>query len=266
MARPIKHTVDYFPHDARASSGKTLTILEDRYKNDGYSFWFKLLETLANSQDHYYDCRNPLNWEFLQAKTHISEEIATEILNLLVDLEAIDRDLWQQNKIIWSNNLVERIADAYKNRRTNLPSKPSLNGSKPPTTVVSTDDNTQDTVVSTDDNTQRKLKETKLKETKGNKKELANLTFEEYIEHELRGEFTDFNIDEELKRFYLYWSEGKRKLQRPKSAFRNWLLKAREFKQERNGTHQSNLGKVPTKYTKPEELRIAEEEYGFTQK
>jgi len=56
---------------------------------------------------------------------------------------------------------------------------------------------------------------------------------EPLVTDELRAEFKDIDIDEELKKFTLYWSEGKRKLQRPKTAFRNWLTKAREFKQEK---------------------------------
>ena len=58
---------------------------------------------------------------------------------------------------------------------------------------------------------------------------------EPLVTDELRTEFKDMDIDEELKKFTLYWSEGKRKLQRPKTAFRNWLTKAREFKQEKLG-------------------------------
>ncbi len=56
---------------------------------------------------------------------------------------------------------------------------------------------------------------------------------EPLITDELRTEFKEIDIDEELKKFTLYWSEGKRKLKRPKTAFRNWLIKAREFKQEK---------------------------------
>jgi len=56
---------------------------------------------------------------------------------------------------------------------------------------------------------------------------------EPLVTDELRAEFSELDIDEEFKKFTLYWSEGKRKLQRPKTAFRNWLTKAREFKQEK---------------------------------
>jgi len=59
---------------------------------------------------------------------------------------------------------------------------------------------------------------------------------EPLVTDELRTEFSELDIDEEFKKFTLYWSEGKRKLQRPKTAFRNWLTKAREFKREKQPT------------------------------
>ncbi len=130
MARPQKQTVDYFPHYSNASSGKTLYILESKFGNDGYAFWFKLLEILANSQGHFYDARNPVAWEFLLAKTHVVNEKAEQIMGLLVDLDAIDSKLWDK-RIIWCQNLVDNITDAYRNRTTDIPLKPSINGKEP---------------------------------------------------------------------------------------------------------------------------------------
>jgi len=57
----------------------------------------------------------------------------------------------------------------------------------------------------------------------------TELDFEDYKE-ELRSEFKDVNFDNEVKKFHLYWSEGGRKLKRPKLALRNWMEKAREIK------------------------------------
>ena len=71
MARPQKDIVSYFPHDANACTGDTLTVLQSRFGNDGYAFWFKLLEKLASTEGHYIDCRNPTKWQLLLAKTGI---------------------------------------------------------------------------------------------------------------------------------------------------------------------------------------------------
>ncbi len=126
MARPKKQKVYYFPHDTDASDGKTLTIIQNKFGNDGYAFWFKLLQLLGRTPGHYYNFNNAADWEFLLAKTHVSAaETALEILNLLAKLNAIDEELYK-NGIIWSQNFVDRIADAYKRTANGIPQKPNL--------------------------------------------------------------------------------------------------------------------------------------------
>ena len=122
MARPAKQTVDYFPHIIK--NGKTITILENKFGNDGYAFWFKLLEILGSTEGHFYEYTNTTDKEFLHARTLVSEETAKEILDLLADLNAIDPELWQEN-IIWSDNFVDNIEDAYSRRKVNVPQKPT---------------------------------------------------------------------------------------------------------------------------------------------
>ncbi len=122
MARPRKQTVDYFPH--YCVSGRTLFILQDKFKNDGYAFWFKLLELLGISEGHFYDFNSPQNWQFLLAKTGVSADTANDILTTLVDLDAIDKDL-AQKKIIWVQHFVDNVADVYNRRQVSLPQKPN---------------------------------------------------------------------------------------------------------------------------------------------
>ena len=101
MARPYKLTVDYFPHDTDASEGKTLTIIQAKYGNDGYAFWFKLLQLLGKSNGLYYDFNNPSDLEFLSAKTHQKDTETTKaILETLAVLGAIDGELYK-NGYIW---------------------------------------------------------------------------------------------------------------------------------------------------------------------
>lgn len=153
MARPKKQTVDYFPH--YCNHKKTIYILENKYGNDGYSFWFKLLEILGNTAGHYinYNGSNEGEWEFLQAKTHLSEEKCNEILNMLAKLGAIDNNLWK-HRIVCSQNFLDGIADVYRNRRVEIPAMPRFYNGK-----LICDG------VSTEKSTQTKLKETKLNKT-----------------------------------------------------------------------------------------------------
>ena len=150
MGRPSKKYVDYFPHDTDASERRTLFVIESNYGNNGYAFWFKLLELVGSSEGHVIDCSNPTKWEFLQAKTNLSEMVCKEILDLLARLDAIDQELWKKS-VIWSQNFVDNIADVYSNRRIETPTKPTFYKNK-----------LQLNYVSTDENPQTKLNQTKL--------------------------------------------------------------------------------------------------------
>lgn len=147
MARPKKKGVDYFPHDC--VTGKTIFTLELKYGNDGYAFWFKLLEFLGTKEGHYLDCSDLEEMEFLQAKTHLDEVTMYKILDTLANLNAIDRELWQK-KIIWSQRFVDGVAVVYSNRRVETPSKPNIY-------TVSTVDNTTGVVVSMPESTQSRV-------------------------------------------------------------------------------------------------------------
>lgn len=161
MARPLKDTVDYFPHDAGASDGDTLTILDGQFGNDGYAFWFKLLERISSTENHVIDVRNSVKWQVFLAKAHFTQARAEAILTLLASLDAIDRQLWECDRIIWCQNLVDRIADAYRNRRLSVPQRPNATVSNAINPVSDATNSISDT-----DNPQKKRKEIKGNEKK----------------------------------------------------------------------------------------------------
>lgn len=138
MARPRKDVVDYFPHFV--NWGKTIPILESRFGNDGYAVWFKILEILGKSEGHFYDCTAEVDWEFLVQKCRVSGVSATEILDLLARIGTIDRDLWEQDRVIWCDNFVAQIEDVYAKRKISAPEKPALRSFRtenPPSPEVS---------------------------------------------------------------------------------------------------------------------------------
>lgn len=142
-------------------------IIEQHYGNDGYAFWFKLLELLGKSEGHYINCNNIDEWEFLQATTRFLEVKCREILDKLALLGAIDKALWEERQIIWSDNFIKNVADAYKNRKRPVPIKPFQQVETPTnndTDVVSTGK----TLVSTESNPQKKREEKKINNNKPN--------------------------------------------------------------------------------------------------
>lgn len=65
-------------------------------------------------------------------------------------------------------------------------------------------------------------------------------TFEEYVEA-IKKEYSDLDIKNELEKFKLWWGEGKKELKRPKSAFKNWLDKAREINNGKGNRKQQPI-------------------------
>jgi len=129
MARPHKMNVDYFPHFCSPGS-RTLHILERKYGNDGYAFWFKLLELLGNSAGLFYDFNDTQDWEFLVSKMNMDEELAKEILQTVINLHAIDEEL-AGKKILWCQNLVKNVAGLFQRRNQPLPTKPGEEPAEP---------------------------------------------------------------------------------------------------------------------------------------
>lgn len=116
MARPERNTVDYFPH--LISDGKKMFFIEQKYGNDGYCVWFKVLETLAATEYHYIDLNNESDIMYLSAKCRVSEEILRSIITDLAKFGEIDKILWQSN-VIWCPKFIDSIEDAYSRRNNN---------------------------------------------------------------------------------------------------------------------------------------------------
>ncbi len=126
MGRPVKQTVDYFPHFVNDS--KTIYVLEETWGNDGYSFWFRLLEMLSKTDGHSIRLSEPIEWSFFVSRMKVKEEAAKDMLSLLTTIGKIDKDLWEKEKIIWCQNLVDNLATVYEKRTVSAPKKPKIEG------------------------------------------------------------------------------------------------------------------------------------------
>lgn len=141
MARPTRRTVDFFSHDVHHT--RTMAIIEDQFKNDGYAAWYKLLELLGDTEGHCFDCRNSINMQFLATRMHVSPDFRDGFMSLLAELEAIDKALWLDHRVIWCQHFVDRLTEVYRKRRQELPLKPCFRADNPITPVVSASETPQ---------------------------------------------------------------------------------------------------------------------------
>jgi hypothetical protein len=95
-------------------------IIEQKYGNDGYATWFKLLEELGKANHHYIDISDEMNLMFLISVFKIDREKGMEILSDLAKLGAIDKFLFEEKQIIYSPKFIESIRDAYRKRKSDL--------------------------------------------------------------------------------------------------------------------------------------------------
>lgn len=124
MGRSEKVTVEWFPHQVHHKI--TIHQLRKLFKHEGYAFWFMLLEVLGKTPNHVYDYNSLGKKEYLSDYVDLPETRCNEILDVLAELDAIDKDLWINNKIIWSDNFVEGLNVIYAKRSTSSPTKPKL--------------------------------------------------------------------------------------------------------------------------------------------
>lgn len=117
MARPERNNVDYFPF--YCEEGNKMFYIEETYGNDGFATFIKLLRELAKTNYHYLDLSKPTTIMFLSAKCKVSKETLLAIIKDLVELGKFDSFLWHENSIIWCQNFVDSIQDAYSRRNNN---------------------------------------------------------------------------------------------------------------------------------------------------
>lgn len=170
MARPTKNTVDYFPHDTNASHiSDTLRTLDHQYQNNGYALWFKLLERCGQCEGLVFDTRDRSKWRVFLSDIHFEEPVALEAFALLVELGAIDADLWNKNRVVWVQNFVDNVADVFRGRKDGVvPQKPVITTGNPNgNEFLPMETRCDDSFLH--DSTQSKVKYIKVNNTKVNK-------------------------------------------------------------------------------------------------
>jgi len=124
MARQERNEVDYFPHSVR--HGKKMFYLRSKFGNDGYAVWFMLLENIGKASYHYLNLSDDVELMYLSSELKVSDIVLTEIIKDLVKLDEFDKELWEENKILFNEKFIENISDAYKKRNNNCIDRNSL--------------------------------------------------------------------------------------------------------------------------------------------
>lgn len=124
MARSEKTTVDYYPYICK--EGKAMFYIDKKYGNDGYATWHRILRQLAVTSNHFINLSREVDLMYLAGKCNVTEDKLIQIIVDLCSLEEIDKELWETNRVVWSDKFVENIQDAYKKRNNKCITKEEL--------------------------------------------------------------------------------------------------------------------------------------------
>ncbi|RKX64138.1 MAG: hypothetical protein DRP42_06920 [Tenericutes bacterium] len=115
MSRAEKNWVDFFPF--KIKEGKTLAVLERRYKAAGTGFFINMLRILGNTPDHHLCLENEADRIYFFDKTLVDEKEGIEMLNLMSVTGKIDRKLWEERQVIASKDFLVSLERAYAKRQ-----------------------------------------------------------------------------------------------------------------------------------------------------
>lgn len=127
MTRPFSLKAEYFFH--YADGGKTIYLIEKRFGHEGYTAWYKILEMLTATENHFLNFGNAHEIEYFCDKANIKKDRVLVIMGYFGELGGIDGELWGRG-IVWSQHLVDSFKRLYHDRKRECPNKPNLNDYK----------------------------------------------------------------------------------------------------------------------------------------
>jgi len=116
MARPIKEGLDYFPHDTDASTDEKVEALRSLHGNDGYAFYFILLERIYRTPDFEIDISDAETTQILAKKCGINSEVFRKILATALKYGCFDKAAYADRGVLTSNGVQKRASIVIRKR------------------------------------------------------------------------------------------------------------------------------------------------------
>ncbi len=118
MARPQKEGMDYFPHDNDAVNDEKIEALRVLYGNDGYAFYFILLERIYRTAEFELDISDAETIQILCKKVAVTEEQFNRMLETALKRRCFDREAYEQRGVLTSSGIKKRASVVIGNRES----------------------------------------------------------------------------------------------------------------------------------------------------
>ncbi len=108
MARPKKDSFDYFPHDTDASGDEKIEAMRTLYGNDGYAFYFILLERIYR-KNGILEVQTPVILKAIQQNITSDGELFSRMLQTSFEIGLFDRVAYDERGILTSRAIECRV-------------------------------------------------------------------------------------------------------------------------------------------------------------
>jgi hypothetical protein len=155
VARPIKEGMSYFPHDVDASSDEKIEALRSLFDNDGYAFYFILLERIYRTSCGELDISSDIKKAAVIKKIGVPKEQFEKILDASFELGLFDKALFNSTGCLTSHGIkcrfseIERLREKWRKKKE----------------VFSRENNTENPVENSQETGERKEKKNKVNQS-----------------------------------------------------------------------------------------------------
>jgi len=117
MARPQKEGMDYFPHDTDAVNDEKIEALRALYGNDGYAFYFILLERIYRTNNFELDVSDAETIQILARKVAVTTEKFKQMLDTALKWNCFDADAYKERGCLTSSGIKKRARVVVEKRK-----------------------------------------------------------------------------------------------------------------------------------------------------
>jgi len=167
MARPQKTGLEYFPLDVDYFEDEKIEAISGEFGPVGELATVKLLCLIYNN-GYYVEWTSILKMKLLKRLPGVELKVLDKIIGRLLEFGFFDKKQFESYNVLTSNDIQEKYSVATKRRQSTSPLLYGVNVyNNPPSSVDNADVNTPSSEVITNIGTQSKVKESKVKESKG---------------------------------------------------------------------------------------------------
>jgi len=131
MARPKKLTLDFFVHSANARHDRRIKSLRRREKNDGYATYYILLEMSCSENEMKLHLNDEITVEEVVEECGLTESSHFyRIVNSCVSVGLFNKQLWDSQKIVFSDDLYNSYIDRLEDRKASAERKQRFSEAK----------------------------------------------------------------------------------------------------------------------------------------